>query len=80
MIGNLNDIYHIIETRQFDKVMVASKAYSSNIVVQYLVKRFYRYAPERYLQGKYRLTPIDAAKLLHDAIESINQQKELVYG
>lgn len=79
VIGNLNDIYHIIETRQFDKVMVASKAYSSNIVVQYLVKRFYRYAPERYLHGKYRLTPIDAAKLLHDAIGSINQQTNIPF-
>ena len=79
VIGNLNDIYHIIETRQFDKVMRASKAYSSNIVVQYLVKRFYRYAPERYLHGKYRLTPIDAAKLLHDAIGSINQQTNIPF-
>ncbi|EXC06036.1 hypothetical protein J533_3888, partial [Acinetobacter baumannii 4749] len=49
MIGNLNDIYTIIEKKQFGTVMGIARAYKSNVVVHYFIKRFYRYNPERYL-------------------------------
>ncbi|MFL1459127.1 DEAD/DEAH box helicase family protein [Acinetobacter baumannii] len=64
VIGNLNDIYTIIEKKQFSTVMGIARAYKSNVVVHYFIKRFYRYYPERYLDNGFQLTPNDAADWL----------------
>lgn len=77
VIGNLEDIYNILQTNQYDKVLTIAKAYSSNIVVQYLIKRFYRYNPERYIGKGYRLQPAEAAILLTDAFESIHKNTSI---
>jgi len=77
VIGNLEDIYNILQTNQYDKVLTVAKAYSSNIVVQYLIKRFYRYSPERYIGKGYRLKPAEAAILLTDAFESIHKNTHI---
>ena len=76
-IGNLPDIYEIIKNKQFHHVMTVNKGYSSNIVVQYLTQRFYRYHPEKYFNGKFKLTPQAAATLIHDAYESINKNSSI---
>ncbi len=77
LIDNLPDIYQIIKNKQFSHVCTVAKGYSSNIVVQYLTKRFYRYHPEKYFHEKFRLTPEDAATLLLDAFESINKNSSI---
>lgn len=77
VIGNLEDIYNILKINQYDKVLAIAKAYSSNIVVQYLLKRFYRYNPERYIGKGYRLKPAEAAILLTDAFESIHKNAHI---
>ncbi|WP_284087410.1 DEAD/DEAH box helicase [Acinetobacter nosocomialis] len=77
VIGNLEDIYNILQTNQYDKILTVAKAYSSNIVVQYLIKRFYRYSPERYIGKGYRLKPTDAAFLITDAFESIHKSTHI---
>lgn len=77
VIGNLEDIYNILKINQYDKVLAVAKAYSSNIVVQYLLKRFYRYNPERYIGKGYRLKPAEAAILLTDAFESIHKNAHI---
>jgi hypothetical protein len=73
LIGNLPDIYQIIKQKQFTHVITVAKGYSSNMVVQYLVKRFYHYHPDKYFKDKYKLTPQAAAALIHNAYESINK-------
>lgn len=77
LIGNLPDIYQIIKQKQFTYVITVAKGYSSNIVVQYLVKRFYRYHPDKYFNDQYKLTPKAAAALIHDAYESINKDSSI---
>lgn len=77
LIDNLPDIHQIIKNKQFGNVLTAAKGYSSNIVVQYLTKRFYRYHPEKYFNEKVRLTPEEAANLLHDAFENINKSSSI---
>ncbi|TCB65875.1 hypothetical protein [Acinetobacter sp. ANC 4178] len=77
VIGNLEDIYNILQTNQYDKVLTIAKAYSSNLVVQYLLKRFYTYNPKRYIGKGYRLKPVDAAILITDAFESIHKNTSI---
>ena len=77
LIGNLPDIYKIIKNKQFTHVVTVAKGYSSNIVVKYLTKRFYRYHPEKYFHDKFKLTPNDASTLLYDAFESISKNSSV---
>ncbi|WP_019384275.1 DEAD/DEAH box helicase family protein [Acinetobacter venetianus] len=77
VIGNLEDIYNILKANKYEKVLTVSKAYSSNIVVQYLIKRFYRYHPERYIDKGCRMKPAEAAVLLTEAFESIHKNTHI---
>ncbi|OTM64909.1 DEAD/DEAH box helicase family protein [Acinetobacter pittii] len=79
VIGNLNDIHAIIEKKQFNTVMSVARAYKSNIVVHYFIKRFYRYNPERYLDDGFQLTPDDAADWLLKGFKQIQKDTAIPF-
>lgn len=79
VIGNLNDIHAIIEKKQFNTVMGVARAYKSNIVVHYFIKRFYRYNPERYLDNGFQLTPDDAADWLLKGFKQIQKETAIPF-
>lgn len=75
-IGNLEDIYQVLKKNEFEKVVTIAKAYVNNIVVQYFVKRFYRYGAERYF-GSYKLRPVEAATLMTEAFTAVQQKTHI---
>ncbi|MGQ1395535.1 DEAD/DEAH box helicase family protein [Acinetobacter baumannii] len=79
VIGNLNDIYTIIEKKQFGTVMGIARAYKSNVVVHYFIKRFYRYNPERYLDNGFQLTPNDAADWLLKGFKQVQKETAIPF-
>jgi len=79
VIGNLNDIYTIIEKKQFSTVMGIARAYKSNVVVHYFIKRFYRYYPERYLDNGFQLTPNDAADWLLMGFKQVQKETAIPF-
>ncbi len=79
VIGNLNDIHAIIEKKQFNTVMSVARAYKSNIVVHYFIKRFYRYNPERYLDNGFQLTPDDAADWLLKGFKQVQKDTAIPF-
>ncbi|HGL4509333.1 TPA: DEAD/DEAH box helicase family protein [Acinetobacter baumannii] len=79
VIGNLNDIYTIIEKKQFSTVMGIARAYKSNVVVHYFIKRFYRYYPERYLDNGFQLTPNDAAGWLLKGFKQVQKETAIPF-
>ncbi|EXD99944.1 hypothetical protein J556_3987, partial [Acinetobacter baumannii 1096934] len=79
VIGNLNDIYTIIEKKQFSTVMGIARAYKSNVVVHYFIKRFYRYYPERYLDNGFQLTPNDAADWLLKGFKQVQKETAIPF-
>ncbi|OCZ31387.1 hypothetical protein BFR69_07535 [Acinetobacter pittii] len=79
VIGNLNDIHAIIKKKQFNTVMSVARAYKSNIVVHYFIKRFYRYNPERYLDDGFQLTPDDAADWLLKGFKQIQKDTAIPF-
>ena len=79
VIGNLNDIYTIIEKKQFSTVMGIARAYKSNVVVHYFIKRFYRYYPERYLDNGFQLTPNDAAGWLLKGFKEVQKETAIPF-
>lgn len=79
VIGNLNDIHAIIEKKQFNTVMGVARAYKSNIVVHYFIKRFYRYNPERYLDDGFQLTPDDAADWLLKGFKQVQKETAIPF-
>lgn len=79
VIGNLNDIHAIIEKKQFNTVMGVARAYKSNIVVHYFIKRFYRYNPERYLDDGFQITPDDAADWLLKGFKQVQKDTAIPF-
>ena len=76
-ISNLNDIKTILEKKDTHKVLVAANGYANNIMVQHLIKRFYRISPERYMRGDYKVTGPKAEKILLSSVDSVIRKSNI---
>ena len=76
-ISNLHDIKHIVQNRQTHKVLVAANGYSNNIMVQHLVQKYYRYKPERHMDGTYKLSAKLAQKHLLSSVKLMTKRSNI---
>ena len=76
-ISNLNDIKMILQKKETNKVLVAANGYANNIMVQYLIKRFYKIKPERYMRGDYKVTGPKAEKILLSSVDSVIRKSNI---
>ena len=76
-VGNLYDIQAILIQKKFNVVAKVADGYAKNEFVRHLVKQFYTYGPEKYLEGQYRLNGLQASKLLCRTIKAVQKQTQL---
>ncbi|WAU75396.1 DEAD/DEAH box helicase [Acinetobacter sp. TR3] len=76
-IGNLHDIQAILIQKKFNVVAKVADGYAKNEFVRHLVKQFYTYSPEKYLENRHRLNGLQASKLLCSTIKAVQKQTQL---
>lgn len=67
-ISSIKDIISILNSQSYDRVSAVVYGYENNLIVQYLMKRFYRYGPEKYLTGSKEINEKEAQNLVKDAL------------